>query len=150
MTQSTHKGLTFIVILMFASVAWTQDWSEHSIRSYEAKNHYGELAMVCGDIVGDRRKDQPLQAEFKSPYPNYTALVSEHTILYFDKLPPNHEFMVVIEDVNRRAFPDKLESFVGQKACVYGKILKYREKKAVMALVRADQIAVAGKGKDRK
>ena len=149
MTQPTNRGLTFIVILIFASVAWTQDGSENGIWSHEAKNHIGEFATVCGVIVGVRRERQPYHPEFKQPYPGFSYLITEHTILYFDKLPPHHEFVAVIEDVNRRAFPDEPESFVGQKACVYGKILKYKGKE-VIALVRVDQIAVEGIGKDGK
>jgi hypothetical protein len=151
MTQRTHKGLTFIAILIFASVAWTQVQSENGIWSHEAKNHDGELAMVCGAIVRVHKERQagwgPLM---QPPYQTYFDPIIEDTILYFDKLPPDHEFAAVIKDDNRGAFPDKLESFVGQKACVYGKILKYKDNKAVMTLVRADQIAVEGMEMDGK
>ena len=140
MTQPTHRGLTFIVILIFASVAWAQDKNENGIWSHEAKNHIGEFAMVCGVIVVVRRERQTPQPKFKEPS-------TDSTVLYFDKLPPHHEFVAVIEDVNRRAFPDELKSFVDQKACVYGKILKDKDKE-VIALVRTDQIAVESRGKD--
>ena len=159
--QPTHKGLTFIVILIFASVAWGQGedgvWSyeaknhidENGVWSYEAKNHIGEIAMVCGVIVSIRRESQLPGAEFKGSYyvpPNPTI---NGTILYFDRLPPDHEFVAIIHDVNRNAFPNEPVSLVDQKACVYGKISTYKGKAAV-ALIRADQIAVVGKGKDSK
>lgn len=150
MMLSVHKGLVFIVILIFASAAWAQDGSDDGILSHEAKNHFGELAMVCGIVAGVRRERQPVQVEFKNSYPNHSYLIDEYTLLYFDKLPPHHEFMVGIEEVNRMAFPEKLESFVDRKACVYGKILKYSKNRAIMALVRADQIAVEDIVKDHK
>ena len=149
MTQLTHKGLTFIVVLIFASAAWTQDGSENGVWSHEAKNHIGEFAMVCGVIVGVRRERQPVQVEFKYSYPNYSSLMTEHTILYFDKLPPHHEFMVVIEEVYRRAFLEKPESFVDQKACIYGRIWRDGNKEAI-TLHRAFQIAIEAKEKDGK
>ncbi len=149
MTQPTHKGLTFIVILIFASVAWAQDENENGILSYEAKNHIGEIAMVCGVIVSVRRESPLPASERMGSYyvpPNPTI---NGTILYFDRLPPDHEFVAIIEDVNRNAFPNEPVSLVDQKACVYGKISTYKGKVAV-ALIRADQIAVTGKGKDSK
>ena len=146
--QPTHKGLTFIVILIFASVAWGQ--GEDGIWSHEAKNHVGEFAMVCGVIVSVRRESPLPAAEFPGSYyvvpPNPTA---NRTILYFDRLPPDHEFMAIINDVNRNAFPNEPASLVDQKACVYGKISTYKDK-VVVALIRAEQISVAGKGKDSK
>ena len=145
MTQPTHRGLTFIVVLIFASVAWAQD--ENGIWSHEAKNHIGEFAMVCGVIVSIRRERQAPQPEFKGPTTNYPFdLTIDSTILYFDRLPPDHEFVAVIGDVNRKAFPHEPESFVDQKACVYGKILKYKSKTTI-AVIRPDQIAVAANGK---
>ena len=147
MTQPTHKGLTFLAILISASVAWAQD--ETGIWSYEAKNHIGEIAMVCGVIVGIRRESPLPASERMGSYyvpPNPTI---NGTILYFDRLPPGHEFVAIIEDENRNAFPNEPVSLVDQKACVYGKISTYKGKEAV-ALIRADQIAVTGKGKDSK
>ena len=44
MRQLTLKSLTFIVVLVFASAAWTQDGSENGISSHETKNHIGEFA----------------------------------------------------------------------------------------------------------
>ena len=141
MTQPTHKVLTFIVILIFASAAWAQD--ENGIWSYEAKNHIGEVAMVCGVIVSILRESQLPGAEFNGSYYVAPDPTINGTILYFDKLPPDHEFVAIIEDVNRNAFPNEPVSLVDQKACVYGKISTYKGKEAV-ALIRADQIAVDG------
>ena len=128
MRQTTLKSLTLIVVLVFASVAWTQDGSENGIPSYETKNHIGEFAMVCGVIVAVRRERQFI----------------ERTLLYFDKLPPHHEFFVYIKDEYRRALPVEPESFVDRKACVYGKIAKDKGLRQVIALVRTFQIAVEG------
>ena len=138
MALPAFKAPYLVLIIIISIVAWAQ--GEDKIWSHEAKNHIGEYAMVCGVIVGVRRERQAPQPRFQGPS-------TDSTILYFDKLPPHHEFVAVIEDVNRRAFPDEPESFVDQKTCVYGKILKYKGMK-VIALVRAEQITVVGKGKN--
>jgi len=150
MTRTTHKGLTFIVILIFASAAQTQDGSENGIWSHEAKNHIGEFAMVCGVIVGVRRARTsggvpPVQL----PYQTYFYPISKDINLYFDKLPPHHEFVAVIANENRGAFLDKPESFVDQKACVYGKIRKHKSNVNI-ELVIPDQIALEGIETDGK
>jgi hypothetical protein len=149
MRLPTLKSLTLIVVLVFASVAWTQDGSENGILSHETKNHIGEFAMVCGVVVAVRRERQPYSTAGGPGYPLNYSPIDEHTLLYFDRLPPDHEFVAIIEDVNRNAFPSEPASLVDQKACVYGKISTYKGKVAV-ALIRADQIAVTGKGKGSK
>jgi len=94
--------------------------------------------MVCGMIAGVRRESLAAPSESQ-------PVTVDSTFLYFEKLPPHHEFMAIIKDHSR--FPGTPESFVDQKACVYGKIVKYKNLQAIL-LVRADQIAVAGTGKD--
>jgi hypothetical protein len=148
MTQPTHKGLTFLAILIFACVAWAQD--ENGIRSFEAKNHIGEIAMVCGVIVSIRRESPLPASERMGSYyvpPNPTI---NGTLLYFDKFPPHHEFFVYIKDEYRKALPVEPESFVDRKACVYGKIAKDNGLRQVIALVRTYQIAVEGIEMDGK
>ncbi len=138
----TSRALTIIVILIFASVTWAQ--GEEGIRSHDAKNHVGELAMVCGVIVGIRYENPASKPDNKGSFTNYLFDVTmDATTLYFDRLPPHHEFMAVIEKVNRREFQHNPESFRDQKVCVYGKVLKYMGK-ATIALIRPDQIAVTG------
>ena len=148
MALPAFKAPYLVLIIIISIVAWAQ--GEDKIWSHEAKNHIGEYAMVCGVIVGVRRERQAPQPQFKGPTTNYPFdQTIDKTILYFDGLPPHHEFVAVIGDVNRKAFPYELDSLVDQKACVYGKILTYKGKVAI-ALIKADQIAVAGKGKDGK
>jgi len=136
----TSRALTIIVILIFANVTWVQ--GDEGIRSYDAKNHVGELAMVCGVIVSIRHESQLPGSEFSGAYWVPPDPTINGTILYFDRLPPDHEFVAVIEDINRNAFPHEPKLLVDQKACVYGKILTYKDKAAV-ALIRPDQIAIA-------
>lgn len=144
MRQPTLKSLTFIVVLVFASVAWTQDGGENRISSHEAKNHIGEFAMVCGVIVAVRQERQPYSTAGGPGYPLNYSPIDERTLLYFDKLPPHHEFFVYIKDEYRRALPVEPESFVDRKACVYGKIVRDNGLRQVIALVRTFQIAVEG------
>lgn len=106
--------------------------------------------MVCGVIEGVRRARTsggvpPVQL----PYQTYFAPISKDINLYFDKLPPHHEFVAVIANENRGAFLDKPESFVDQKACVYGKIRKHRSNVNI-ELVIPDQIALEGIETDGK
>ena len=144
MRQPIVKGLTFIVVLVFASAAWTQDERENGISSHETKNHIGEFAMVCGVVVAVRRERNPYSTAGGSGYPLNYSLSDEHTALYFDKLPPHHEFFVYIKDQYRKELPVEPESFVDRKACVYGKIAKDNGRRQVIALVRTFQIAVGG------
>ena len=61
MSQPALKSLTFIVVLVFASAAWTQDGSENGISSHETKNHIGEFAFVY--IKDEYRKELPVEPE---------------------------------------------------------------------------------------
>ena len=134
MRRPTLSIFPLLFALVFSSGAWTQDGDENGISSYETKNHVGEFAMVCGVIVAVRRERQPI----------------ERTFLYFDKLPPQHEFFVYIKDEYRKALPVEPESFVDRKACVYGKIVRDNGLRQVIALVRTFQIAVEGIEMDSK
>jgi hypothetical protein len=149
MTLPIFKASSLALVLIIAGV--TSANSEDEIWPHEAKNHLGEIAMVCGTIAGVRRERQTYHPEFKqqTAAPSNLSLLSEHTILYFEKLPPHHEFMAIFEDTLRREFPDQPESLVNQKACLYGKILKYRSKQAIV-IVRPDQLAVEHTGKGGK
>ena len=146
MTLPIFRISSFILILIIASVAWGQ--GEDGIWSHEAKNHVGEFAMVCGVIAGVRHESPLPQPKFKGPSVAYPFDIAvDSTILYFDRRPPHNKFVAIIRDVNRKAFPHEPESFMDQKACVYGKIQRYKSKTAI-ALIRSDQISVAGIGKD--
>jgi hypothetical protein len=136
MVLPTFRAPTFTLILIVASISCAQ--SEDGIWPHETKNHIGEFAMVCGMIVGVRR-------ESLAAPPESQPVTAGSTFLYFDKLPPHHEFVAIIKD--HGAFLDKPEKFVDQKACVYGKIVKYKSMQAI-TLVRPDQLAVESMGKD--
>lgn len=132
MILPTFRASTFTLIIIVASISWAQ--SEDVIWPHEAKNHIGEFAMVCGMIVGSRREGTDTQRVWEGS-----------TLLYFEKLPPHHEFVAIIRD--NRAFLSKPETFVGQKACLFGKIVKYKSMLAIV-LVRPDQLALESIGKD--
>ena len=142
MRQSIFKSLMLIVVLTFASVAWAQDGSKNGILSHEAKNHIGEIAMVCGVIVGVHQESQPYSPQGGPGNLIHYSPIKENTSLYFDKLPPDNEFSVQIKDEYRKAFTVNPRSFVDRKACVYGKIAIVSDGRQGISLVRTDQIAV--------
>ena len=141
MNLPTFKTITKALLLVIAGVTSAQN--EVNISPDEAKNHIGEIAMVCGAIVGIRREHQTYNPEFKqqSASPSNLSLITERTILFFEKLPPHHVFMAIFDDAIRQKISEEPESFVDRKACVYGKIQNYKAKQ-VIVLARPDQLAV--------
>lgn len=148
MNLPTFRVSLCILILMKLGVAWSQ--GEDKIWSHKAKSHFGELATVCGVIVAIRQERQPYHPIFTQKPNNIGSVNSpiiERTILYFDKLPPHHEFFAVIKDVDLKSFPSEVESYMEQKACVYGKIQRYNGRLAI-AVFRPGQIAISANEKD--
>jgi len=137
MNRLAFRVSTSTLIFLIASVAWAQD--EDGFWPHQAKDHLWEYAMVCGVIVGARRESLAAPSES-------LTVTADSTILYFNKLPPNHEFVAIIRD--HREFPGKPESFVGQKACVYGKIARYKSKQAIMLFISEQFSAESLIGKD--
>jgi DNA/RNA endonuclease YhcR with UshA esterase domain len=76
----------------------------------EAKDHFGETATVCGDVVSTR----------------YAASTKgQPTFLNLDKPYPNQIFTVVIWGENRSKFGKPEEDYKGKRICVSGKITAY-------------------------
>src|ERR1700676_3798045 len=84
--------------------------AQKKLSASEAKEHFGENATVCGDVVSTRfaasSKGQP-------------------TFLNFDKPYPNQIFTVVIWGSNRSKFKTPEEDYKDKKICVFGKITAY-------------------------
>jgi len=78
----------------------------------EAKDHVGERATVCGQVVStryaDRSKGQP-------------------TFLNLDKPYPNEIFTILIWGGDRSKFGQPETKYAHQKVCVTGVIKSYRE-----------------------
>jgi hypothetical protein len=84
--------------------------AQKKLTAVEAKEHIGETATVCGDVVTTRyassSKGQP-------------------TFLNFDKPYPNQIFTVVIWGSIRSKFKTPEEDYKDKKICVTGKITAY-------------------------
>jgi DNA/RNA endonuclease YhcR with UshA esterase domain len=104
--KTTRTLLTAIIGIVLLSPAQAQK----KLNASEAKEHFGENATVCGDVVSTRHaassKGQP-------------------TFLNFDKPYPNQIFTVVIWGSNRNKFKTPEEDYKGKKICVTGKITAY-------------------------
>jgi hypothetical protein len=76
----------------------------------EAKEHFGETATVCGEVVSTR----------------YAASTKgEPTFLNLDKSYPNQIFTVVIWGSNRSRFGTPETDYKSKRICVTGKITAY-------------------------
>jgi hypothetical protein len=84
--------------------------AQKKLTAAEAKEHFGDNATVCGDVVSTRyaasSKGQP-------------------TFLNLDKPYPNQIFTVVIWGSNRSKFKIPEEDYKDRKICVTGKITAY-------------------------
>ncbi|HKV78448.1 MAG TPA: hypothetical protein VJP02_09925 [Candidatus Sulfotelmatobacter sp.] len=76
----------------------------------EAKEHFGETATICGEVVSTR-------------YANSTK--GQPTFLNLDKRYPNRVFTAVIWGNNRSKFGAPENDYKGKRICVSGKITAY-------------------------
>jgi hypothetical protein len=93
-------GLTFAVCL----------FAPKKLTPSEAKEHFGETATVCGEVVSTR------YAEPSKGQP---------TFLNLDKPYPNQIFTAVIRGENRIKFGKPESDYKGKQICVSGKITVY-------------------------
>jgi micrococcal nuclease len=84
--------------------------AQKKITATEAKEHFGETATVCGDVVSAR-------------YANTSK--GEPTFLNLDRPYPNQVFTVVIWGSNRSKFGAPEETLKGKRICVTGRITAY-------------------------
>src|ERR1700732_1670889 len=84
----------------------------------EAKDHVGEVATVCGDVVSTHyapsTKGQP-------------------TFLNLDKPYPNPVFTILIWGSNRSKFAAPENNYKGKRVCATGKITEYRGSPEIVA-----------------
>jgi hypothetical protein len=76
----------------------------------EAKEHFGETATVCGEVVSTRYAD---------------STKGQPTFLNLDKAYPNQVFTIVIWGNNRSKFGSPENDYKGKRVCVSGKITAY-------------------------
>jgi len=95
-----------LLLLAFGPVPQHQKLS-----ASEAKDHIGETATVCGDVVSTR----------------YAASTKgQPTFLNFDKAYPRQIFTVLIWGSNRSKFGTPEIDYKAKRVCVTGKITEYR------------------------
>ncbi len=84
--------------------------AEKKYSTSEAKEHFGETATVCGEVVSARYAD---------------STKGQPTFLNLDKPYPNQVFTVVIWGNNRSKFGTPEDAYKGKRICVSGKITAY-------------------------
>ncbi|HYL86078.1 MAG TPA: DNA-binding protein [Candidatus Angelobacter sp.] len=99
----------FVLLFFLAALAGTAS-AQKKLTASEAKEHFGEVATVCGDVVSAR-------------YANTSR--GEPTFLNLDRAYPNQIFTVVIWGNNRSKFGIPEETYKGKHICVSGKITAY-------------------------
>ena len=98
-----------IAVFFLAAFAATAS-AQKKLTVPEAKEHFGEQATVCGEVVSAR-------------YANTSK--GEPTFLNLDKAYPNPLFTIVIWGNNRSKFGAPEEAYMGKRICVSGKISAY-------------------------
>jgi DNA/RNA endonuclease YhcR with UshA esterase domain len=106
MRRRLKLGLAVALAGSLSFVAFAQK----KLTAAEAKEHIGDNATVCGDVVTTR----------------YAASSNgEPTFLNLDKPYPNQIFTVVIWGNNRGKFKTPEEDYKDKKICVTGRITAY-------------------------
>jgi DNA/RNA endonuclease YhcR with UshA esterase domain len=109
---------SFIPALMLALFLAAPAFSQKKLSATEAKDHIGETATVCGNVVSTR----------------YAASTKgQPTFLNLDKPYPNQVFTVVIWGSARTKFGTPESDYRGKRICVAGKIAEYRGVPQVVA-----------------
>ena len=84
--------------------------AQKKLTTAEAKEHFGETATVCGEVVSTRYAD---------------STKGQPTFLNLDKAYPNQVFTIVIWGNNRSKFGSPENDYKGKRVCVSGKITAY-------------------------
>jgi hypothetical protein len=102
----------FLLLVVFFSVTSIPAHAQtKKITAAEAKDHIGERATVCGDVVSaryaDRSKGQPTFLNLDEPYPRQI-------------------FTIVIWGSDRPKFGEPDKNYRDKRVCVTGTIASYR------------------------
>jgi DNA/RNA endonuclease YhcR with UshA esterase domain len=93
-------------------------FAQKGLTASEAKEHIGEVATVCGNVVSTR----------------YAASTKgKPTFLNLDKPYPNQIFTIVIWGSDRDKFGKPEVEYNDKRICVTGKIAEYRGKLEIVA-----------------
>jgi len=115
MTSNRKPILVVAMLALFFRVATGQGTS---ISAPQAKDHMGENATVCGDVVSTHYAE-------RSP--------GNPTFINLDKPYPNQLFTILIWGSDRAKFGDPEEKYRNKHVCVTGKISVYRGSPEVVA-----------------
>ncbi len=100
-----------LLILLVTTLLCHSVAAQRKISATEARDHAGETATVCGNVVSTR----------------YAASTKgQPTFLNLDKPYPNQIFTAVIWGNNRSRFGTPESDYKGKQICVTGKIAEYR------------------------
>jgi DNA/RNA endonuclease YhcR with UshA esterase domain len=103
--------LCFIATLVLVLLIIQPALAQKKLIAAEAKDHIGETATVCGNVVSTR----------------YAASTrGQPTFLNLDKPYPSQIFTVLIWGSNRSKFGTPESDYKGKRICVSGKITEYR------------------------
>lgn len=113
--KRTRLGLSALIVITLAvSVAQAQK----PLTTAEAKDHVGEKASVCGDVVST----------------HYAARTRGNpTFINLDKPYPDQAFTVLVWGSDRPKFGDPEQAYTGKHVCVTGKISVYHGVPEVVA-----------------
>ncbi len=100
-----------MLALVLCLLAFAPAPQHQRLSASEAKDHIGETATVCGNVVSTR----------------YAASTNGHpTFLNLDKAYPNQIFTVLIWGSNRSKFGTPEIDYKAKRVCATGKITEYR------------------------
>ena len=109
------KGRRFPVVFLVCLVASVslaaRPAKTHTITAEQAKDHIGETAKVCGQVVSAR-------LAFRTR--------GQPTYLNLDKPYPHQVFTAIIWGLDRGKFGDPQQSYLNKHICVTGRITVYR------------------------
>jgi hypothetical protein len=111
--QGVHmrKFVRFSSLIGFLFLAFTIPVNaQKKLATSEAKEHFGETATVCGEVVSTRYAD---------------STKGQPTFLNLDKPYPNQVFTIVIWGNNRSKFGTPESDYKRKRICVIGKITAY-------------------------
>jgi DNA/RNA endonuclease YhcR with UshA esterase domain len=108
----------YILAALLACLFAVPTFAQKKLTAAEAKDHVGETATVCGNVVSTR----------------YAASTrGQPTFLNLDKPYPNQIFTIVIWGNNRSKFGKPEVEYREKRICVTGKITEYRGVPQVIA-----------------
>ena len=124
------KTIRALLLLMMGTLLVFPVQAQKKLTAAEAKDHVGETATVCGNVVSTR----------------YAASTKgQPTFLNLDKPYPNQVFTVVIWGSSRSKFGRPEVEYNEKRICVTGKIAAYRGAPEVIADAPAQITVEAGK-----